>query len=134
MKKIFFVLVAFVAMFAFTSCNNGTVESQIFDLSYEKGDLGNGDALLYETTYAPIFMAEIGKVAQPTTESGRTFMVNATEKKAKADVKAAFDKAAADAQKLNDQSDVKLTGLKVILEHSTASNQNKKEFATYTFK
>ena len=134
MKKIFFVLVAFVAMFAFTSCNNGTVEGQIFDLSYDKGDLGDGDAVLYETTYLPIFMAEIGKVAQPTTESGRTFMVNATEKKAKADVKAAFDKAASEAQKLNDQSDVKLTGLKVILEHSTASNQNKKEFATYTFK
>lgn len=134
MKKIFFVLVAFVAMFAFTSCNNDTVEGQIFDLSYDKGDLGDGDALLYETTYAPIFMEEIGKVAKPATESGRTFMVNATEKKAKADVKAAFDKAAADAQKLNDQRDVKLTGLKVILEHSTASNQNKKEFATYTFK
>jgi hypothetical protein len=134
MKKIFFVLVAFVAMFAFTSCNNDTVESQIFDLSYEKGDLGDGDAALYETTYLPIFMAEIGKVAQPATESGRTFMVNATEKKAKADVKAAFDKAASEAQKLNDQSDIKLTGLKVILEHSTASNQNKKEFATYTFK
>ena len=134
MKKIFFVLVAFVAMFAFTSCNNGTVESQIFDLSYVKGDLGDGDALLYETTYAPIFMEEIGKVARPTTESGRTFMVNATEKKAKADVKAAFDKAADEAQKLADERDVKLTGLKVILEHSTASNQNKKEFATYTFK
>ena len=134
MKKIFFVLVAFVAMFAFTSCNNGTVESKIFDLSYVKGDLGDGDALLYETTYAPIFMEEIGKVARPTTESGRTFMVNATETKANADVKAAFDKAASEPQKLNDQSDVKLTGLKVILEHSTASNQNKKEFATYTFK
>ena len=100
MKKIFFVLVAFVAMFAFTSCNNDTVESQIFDLSYVKGDLGDGDALLYETTYAPIFMEEIGKVARPTTESGRTFMVNATEKKAKADVKAAFDKAALPLTKL----------------------------------
>ena len=134
MKKIFFVLVAFVAMFAFTSCNNDTVEGQIFDLSYDKGDLGDGDAMLYETTYAPIFMEEIGKVAKPTTESGRTFMVNATEKKAKADVKAAFDKAADEAQKLTDKSEFKLTGLKVILEHSTASNQNKKEFATYTFK
>ena len=47
-------------------------------------------------------------------------MVNATEKKAKADVKAAFDKAADEAQKLNDKSDISLKGLKVILEHSTA--------------
>jgi len=61
-------------------------------------------------------------------------MVNATEKKAKADVKAAFDKAADEAQKLNDQSNISLKGLKVILEHSTASKQNKKEFCTYTFK
>ena len=134
MKKIFFALVAIVAMFAFTSCGGNTVESQIFDLSFDKGDLGDGDVILYQTTYAPIFIREISKVAQPATEAGTTFMVDATEKKAKSDVKAAFDKAADEAQKLNDKSDVSLKGLKVILEHSTASNQNKKEFCTYTFK
>lgn len=124
--------VALIALAAgLTSCNK--VESQIFDLSYDAGDLGDGTAMAYELTYKPIFIAEIAKVAPPVSESGTTFMLNSTEKKAKADVKAAFEKASELAQKDAGEGSM-YKGLKVILQYSNGSNLNKVDFLEYTFK
>lgn len=134
MKKILFALMACVAMFGFTACNE-TVESQIFDLGYDASALESGDAVLYQLTYEQLFIDEISKVAKPVTESGKTFMINSTETKAKAEVKAAFEAASIAAQKLNDASPVKLTGLKVTLKHSNSKNSgNPADFCEYIFK
>jgi len=134
MKKILFALMACVAMFAFTACNE-TVESQIFDLGYDASALESGDAMLYQLTYEQLFINELSKVAKPVTEGGKTFMINSTETKAKAEMKAAFEAASIAAQTLNDKAAIKLTGLKVTLKHSNSKNpQNPSEFCEYTFK
>ena len=134
MKKILFALIACVAMFGFTACNE-TVESQIFDLGYDASKLESGDAMLYQVTYEQLFIDELSKVTKPVTESGKTFMINSTETKAKAEMKVAFDAASVAAQKLNDASPVKLTGLKVTLKHSNSKNSgNPSDFCEYVFK
>jgi len=134
MKKILFALMACVAMFAFTACNE-TVESQIFDLGYDASALESGDAMLYQLTYEQLFINELSKVAKPVTEGGKTFMINSTETKAKAEMKAAFETASIAAQALNDKAAIKLTGLKVTLKHSNSKNpQNPSEFCEYIFK
>lgn len=134
MKKILFALMACVAMFGFTACNE-TVESQIFDLGYDASALESGDAMLYQLTYEQLFIDEISKVAKPVTESGKTFMINSTETKAKAEVKAAFETASIAAQALNDKADIKLKGLKVTLKHSNSKNSgNPADFCEYVFK
>lgn len=134
MKKILFALMACVAMFGFTACNE-TVESQIFDLGYDASKLESGDAMVYQQIYEPLFINELSKVAKPVTEGGKTFMINSTETKAKAEMKAAFEAASISAQTLNDKADIKLTGLKVTLKHSNSKNpQNPSEFCEYIFK
>lgn len=133
MKKLFFALMACVAMLAFTSCNE-KVESQIFDLGYEVGDLGAGTAQLYESTYKPMIIEALSKVAQPVTESETTFMINnSTPAAAKQVMKGAFDNGTAAAQKLAGDESL-LKGLKVTLKHSTASTHQPVDFLEYTFK
>lgn len=137
MKKIFVNLTAVCLMIfgvGMTSCTNTeTLESQIFDLTYDDSNVEQGEITIYQLNYEPIFIQEISKVAKPTIEGGKTFMVNASEKKAKDDVKAAFDAAAKQAQsKAGDPSSIK--GLKVVLKYSTASNQKQVDFVNYTFK
>lgn len=125
---------ACVAMFGFTACNE-TVESQIFDLGYDASALESGDAMLYQLTYEQLFIDEISKVAKPVTESGKTFMINSTETKAKTSMKAAFEAASIAAQALNDKAAIKLTGLKVTLKHSNSKNPgNPADFCEYVFK
>ena len=134
MKKILFALIACVAMFGFTACNE-PVESQIFDLGYDASKVESGDTMLYQLTYEQLFITELSKVVQPASEGSKTFILNSTETKAKAEMKAAFNVASAAAQALNDKADVKLTGLKVTLKHSNSKNpQNPSDFCEYVFK
>lgn len=128
------ILVCMVAMIAgFTSCNQ-TVETQIFDLSFDQGDLKSGEVAAYQLLYEPIFIAEISKVAEKR-ENTNTFLINnSTEKKAKSDVKAAFELATVEAQKVADDAVISMKGMTVILKHSTVSKQTPKDFLTYTFK
>lgn len=136
MKKIFMSLMAIAVMVlaaSLTSCKE-EVESQIFDLTFDGEAVQQGDRMIYQNTYEPIFIEEIDKVAKQAAPDSRTFMVNTSEDKAKADVKKAFDAAAEKAQaKAGKPSTLK--GLKVILKYSTVKTaQNPAEFATYTFK
>ena len=136
MRKNIFISLATVCLLAltlcFTSCNE-SVESQIFDLSFDDSAVEQGEIMIYQLTYEPIFIEELGKVAAPVTVGSRTFMVNTTEKKAKADVKAAFDTAAKKAQdKAGEPSSIK--GMKVILQYSNGSHPQPVDFTDYTFK
>jgi len=116
----------------FTSCNE-KVESQIFDLSYDAGDLGNGTAMSYEQNYKPIIIAALSKVAKPVTEGGTTFMLNTTQGAAQKVMKEAFENGTSAAQKAAGEPSI-FQGLKVILKYSTTSNQTPVDFLEYTFK
>lgn len=134
MKKIIFALMACVAMFSFTACSE-SVESQMFDLTYDKGDFESGDVMVYQRELQPIFAAELAKVAQQPTETGYTYMINGTEKKAKADIKAAFDKASVAAQEKANTMNLKWTGFKTVVKYSNVSNQREPvEWINYVFK
>lgn len=133
MKKLFFALMACVAMFAFTACNE-SVESQIFDLSFDASATATGNAMLYQMTYEPIIIDALSKVAQPVTEGSKTFMLNSTPTAAKKLVKEAFDGATAAAQKAAGDAPSSIEGIKVMLHYSSGSNQQKVLFAEYTFK
>ena len=135
MKKIVFAIVACVALLGFTACNNDPVESQIFDLSFDGSKVEEGEIMAYQLTIEPIFIEAINKVAPQASPTSKTFMVNSTEKKAKADVEAAFRSAAAQAQKVSDDATIRATGIKTILKHSNSKNPSSpKVFIEYTFK
>ena len=131
MKKILLALFACVAMLGFNSCSE-SVESQIFDLTYDVSAVEQGEIMIYQQTYQQIFAAEIAKVAKPATETGYTYMINSSEKNAKATVENAFNKAIAEVEKLYVAGSLK--GLKVIVNYSNASNQKAVAWLTYTFK
>lgn len=134
MKKIFMSLmaVAMIAIAAGMSSCSEKVESQIFDLGYEVGNLGSGTATAFELNYKPIFIEEISKVAPEVRDC--TFMLNnSSEKKAKADVKVAFDAAVVKAQERAGQKSI-IEGVKVHLKYSNATNHNPVDFLEYTFK
>jgi len=133
MKKIFMSMmaVAMIAIAAGMSSCSEKVESQIFDLGYVVGNLGSGTATAFELYYKPIFIDEISKVAPEVADC--TFMLNSSEKKAKADVKVAFDAAVAKAQEQAGQKSI-IEGVKVHLKYSNATNHNPVDFLEYTFK
>lgn len=135
MKKLFFALVACVAMLGLTSCSE-TIESQIFELTYDAGSFESGDIMYYQTKYMPIFDKEIVKVAPRVGEDGYTYMINGkSEKKAKTDVNAAFNEAVKQVEEQYAKDNIiSLEGFKVIVKHSTPTKQNKVEWLTYTFK
>jgi hypothetical protein len=135
MKKLFFALVACVAMLGLTSCSE-TIESQIFELTYDAGSFESGDIMYYQTKYMPIFDKEIVKVAPRVGEDGYMYMINGTsEKKAKADVQAAFNEAIKQVEEQYAKDNIiSLEGFKVIVKHSTPTKREKVDFVTYTFK
>ena len=135
MKKLFFALVACVAMLGLTSCSE-TIESQIFELTYDAGSFESGDIMYYQTKYMPIYDKEIVKVAPRVGEDGYMYMINGTsEKKAKTAVQTAFNEAIKQVEeKYAKNNSISLEGFKVIVKHSTPTKQNKVEWLTYTFK
>lgn len=135
MKKVFMSLMAVlvIALAAGLSSCSEKVESQIFDLGYDAGDLGDGTAMLYERTYKPIIIQALSKVAQPVTESGTTFMINTTPTPAKKAMQEAFEQGTAAAQKTAGDESL-LKGLKVTLEYSSGSNPQKVMLSEYIFK
>lgn len=134
MKKLLFALVACVAMFGLTSCGE-TIESQIFDLTYDASGFESGDIMHYQSTYQPYFDLEITKVAPHVGSDGYTYMINgSSEKKAKADVQGAFNAAIKQVEAAAAEDNIKLTGFKVIVQHSTPTKREKVNWLTYTFK
>ena len=135
MKKLFFALVACVAMLGLTSCSE-TIESQIFELTYDAGSFESVEIMYYQTAYMPIFDKEIVKVAPRVGEDGYTYMINGkSEKKAKTDVNAAFNEAIKQVEEQYAKDNIiSLEGFKVIVKHSTPTKQDKAEWLTYTFK
>ena len=134
MKKIFFALMACVALFGLSACSD-SVESQIFDLTYDKADFESGDVMFYQNEIQPVFAAELAKVAKQPTETGYTYMINGTENKAKADIKAAFEKASVTAQERTVTLSHKPTGFRAVINYSNVSSQKQPvEWISYTFK
>ena len=130
MKKLLFAMMAFVAMFAFTSCEKS--ESQIFDLTYDETTGDQAEIMAYQTQYREIFIVELSKVAKPVTESGTTFMIDGQKSSAIKSAKTAFDKAGELAQKKAGDNSI-MKGFKVILNHSVG-NGTPSECASFTFK
>lgn len=131
MKKLFFALMAVVAMLAFTSCEKK--DAQIFDLTYDESTGEQGEIMIYQNQYLPIFMDELSKVAKQATESGRTFLIdNSSESEAKRIIKPAFETAAAKAQQAAGEPSA-IKGFKVILNYQKGDGKSV-EYLSYIFK
>lgn len=131
MKKLFFALVACVAMFAFSSCEKK--DAQIFDLTYDETTGEQAEIMIYQNQYLPIFMEELAKVAKQPTESGRTFLIdNSTESEAKKIMKPAFEAASAKAQQAAGEPSA-IKGFKVILNYQKGDGKSV-EYLSYIFK
>jgi len=135
MKKALFLSIMAVCLMAltagFSSCNQ-VVISQIFDLSFEANGVGDGSVIYYQEAIEPFIYAELAKVVEPA--GGKTFIINTTEKKAKDDMKAAFNIGTQKAQEAASGSIISVAGVKAVLKYSNGNNNTPVEFVSYTFK